>query len=52
MQKEIDDALARKLLAGDIHDGDTVKVDVQGDGAGLALAPFSLDEPAAATPTE
>lgn len=52
MQKEIDDALARKLLAGDIHDGDTVKVDVQEDGAGLALAPFSLDEPAAATPTE
>ena len=52
MQKEIDDALARKLLAGDIHDGDTVKVDVQEDGAGLALAPFSLDEPAAATPAE
>ena len=32
MQHEIDDKLARALLAGDIADGDTVKVDFEGDG--------------------
>jgi ATP-dependent Clp protease ATP-binding subunit ClpB len=32
MQHEIDDKLARSLLAGDIADGDTVKVDFQNDG--------------------
>ena len=32
MQHEIDDKLARALLAGDIADGDTVKVDLEGDG--------------------
>jgi ATP-dependent Clp protease ATP-binding subunit ClpB len=32
MQHEIDDKLARSLLAGDINDGDTVKVDFEGDG--------------------
>jgi len=31
MQHEIDDRLARALLAGDIHDGDTVRVDLSGD---------------------
>jgi ATP-dependent Clp protease ATP-binding subunit ClpB len=31
MQHEIDDRLARALLGGDIHDGDTVKVDLAGD---------------------
>lgn len=46
MQKEIDDALATKLLAGEIHDGDTVKVDIAEDSSGLELAPFTLDEPA------
>jgi ATP-dependent Clp protease ATP-binding subunit ClpB len=32
MQHEIDDKLARALLAGEIADGDTVKVDFQDDG--------------------
>ena len=31
MQHEIDDRLARALLAGDIRDGDTVRVDLAGD---------------------
>jgi ATP-dependent Clp protease ATP-binding subunit ClpB len=43
MQKEIDDRLARALLAGDIHDGDTVKVDLQEDGSGLQVQRFSME---------
>jgi len=43
MQKEIDDRLAKALLAGDIHDGDMVRVDLADDGAGLSVAPFTLD---------
>ncbi|MGB3909630.1 MAG: AAA family ATPase [Pseudolysinimonas sp.] len=31
MQHEIDDRLARALLGGEIRDGDTVKVDIDGD---------------------
>jgi ATP-dependent Clp protease ATP-binding subunit ClpB len=31
MQHEIDDKLARALLAGEIRDGDTVRVDLEGD---------------------
>ncbi|RRJ87086.1 AAA family ATPase [Gulosibacter macacae] len=37
MQQEIDDRLARAILAGSVHDGDTVKVAVASDGAGLTL---------------
>ena len=40
MQHEIDDKLARALLAGDIRDGDTVRVDLQPDGDGLAVSRF------------
>jgi ATP-dependent Clp protease ATP-binding subunit ClpB len=36
MQREIDDRLAKALLAGDIRDGDTVKVDLAGDGLSVA----------------
>ena len=43
MQKEIDDRLARALLAGEIHDGDTVRVDLAEDSSGLVVAPFSLE---------
>lgn len=43
MQKEIDDKLARALLAGEVHDGDTVRVDIAPDNAGLVVAPFSLE---------
>jgi len=32
MQREIDDKLARALIAGEIADGDTVRVDLYGDG--------------------
>ncbi len=43
MQKEIDDRLARALLGGEIHDGDTVKVDIAEDGSGLRVQPFSAE---------
>jgi ATP-dependent Clp protease ATP-binding subunit ClpB len=32
VQKEIGDQLARAILAGDVRDGETVTVDVVGDG--------------------
>ncbi|MHA3684812.1 ATP-dependent Clp protease ATP-binding subunit [Leucobacter sp. HY1908] len=38
MQKQIDDKLARAILAGDVRDGDTVRVDVAADGEGLVIA--------------
>jgi ATP-dependent Clp protease ATP-binding subunit ClpB len=37
MQREIDDRLARALLAGDVRDGDTVRVDVDPAIDGLAV---------------
>jgi ATP-dependent Clp protease ATP-binding subunit ClpB len=37
MQREIDDVLARALLAGEIRDGDTVLVDLGDDGEGLSV---------------
>jgi ATP-dependent Clp protease ATP-binding subunit ClpB len=43
MQKEIDDRLARALLAGEIHDGDTVKVDLAEDKSGLQVHQFSME---------
>ena len=43
MQKEIDDRLAKALLSGEIHDGDTVRVDLASDASGLTVAPFSLE---------
>jgi ATPases with chaperone activity, ATP-binding subunit len=36
MQHEIDDKLARALLSGDVRDGDTVKVDLDGDGLSVS----------------
>ena len=39
VQSAIGDKLARGLLAGEIHDGDTVHVSVGPDNAGLAVAP-------------
>lgn len=38
VQTTIEDALARKLLAGEIADGDGVRFDVNPDGSGLMLA--------------
>lgn len=43
MQKEIDDKLAKALLAGEIHDGDTVKVDLADDKEGLVVERFTLE---------
>jgi ATP-dependent Clp protease ATP-binding subunit ClpB len=43
MQKEIDDRLAKALLSGEIHDGDTVRVDLASDGSSLTVAPFSIE---------
>ena len=42
MQREIDDKLARSLLAGDIRDGDTVLVGVSDSGEGLTVARQAL----------
>ncbi len=39
VQREIGDKLARELLAGTIHDGDTVKVGVDVEANGLTLSP-------------
>ena len=38
MQTEIDDRLARAILAGSVHDGDTVRVTVGSDGEELVLS--------------
>ena len=43
MQKEIDDRLAKALLSGEIHDGDTVRVDLATDASGLTVKPFSVE---------
>ncbi|WP_083230283.1 AAA family ATPase [Curtobacterium sp. UCD-KPL2560] len=44
MQRQIDDQLARAILAGDVRDGDTVRVDVADGGDGLTVEPFELAE--------
>ncbi|PZF57705.1 ATP-dependent chaperone ClpB [Curtobacterium sp. MCSS17_008] len=44
MQRQIDDQLARAILAGDVRDGDTVRVDVADDGESLVVEPFELGE--------
>ncbi|MFM1953450.1 MAG: hypothetical protein RL187_659, partial [Actinomycetota bacterium] len=38
-----DDKLAKALLAGEIHDGDTVKVDLAEDKEGLIVERFTLE---------
>jgi ATP-dependent Clp protease ATP-binding subunit ClpB len=42
MQREIDDRLARALLAGDVHDGDVVRVDVSPLGEELEVGRFEV----------
>jgi ATP-dependent Clp protease ATP-binding subunit ClpC len=52
IQKEIENALARRVLAGDFAAGDTVQVDVVDDHLTferLAGAPVSVSEPASVT---
>ncbi|WP_175414047.1 ATP-dependent Clp protease ATP-binding subunit [Agrococcus sp. SGAir0287] len=51
MQREIDDRLARALLAGEVRDGDTVHVDVAPGGDGLWLGPEGATPPAASGPS-
>nr|WP_306233739.1 AAA family ATPase [Agrococcus sp. REN33] len=43
MQREIDDRLARALLAGEVRDGDTVVVDVAPSGSGLWVGPAGAE---------
>ncbi len=43
MQKEIDDRLARELLAGNIRDGQSVRVDVAKDSDKLVVEPFDME---------
>ena len=42
MQQQIDDKLANLLLAGTIHDGSLIKVDVAEDGVQLVVTPGEL----------
>ena len=41
MQHEIDDRLARALLSGEVHDGDTVMVGVQPGADELTVGRFA-----------
>jgi ATP-dependent Clp protease ATP-binding subunit ClpB len=43
MQQQIDDKLANLILAGTIHDGSLVRVDVAQDGVALIVEPGSID---------
>ncbi len=43
MQQQIDDKLANLLLAGTIHDGSLVRVDVAQDGVALIVEPGNVD---------
>jgi ATP-dependent Clp protease ATP-binding subunit ClpB len=43
MQQQIDDKLANLILAGTIHDGSLVRVDVAEDGVALIVEPGDLD---------
>ncbi|QIK63653.1 AAA domain-containing protein [Leucobacter viscericola] len=45
MQREIDDRLARAILSGEAHDGDTVRVDVASDGSALTLEALRTPQP-------
>jgi len=37
VQTTVEDAMARRMLAGEIHDGDTVRFDMNEDGTGLVV---------------
>ncbi|MBT1636065.1 ATP-dependent Clp protease ATP-binding subunit [Clavibacter michiganensis] len=50
MQREIDDRLARELLASDVRDGDAVRVDLAPDGDGLTVGRAWSDEPGEQVP--
>jgi ATP-dependent Clp protease ATP-binding subunit ClpB len=47
IQKQVQDQLAKGILAGRIHDGDMVRVDVTASGDGLAVTDPSAAGPAA-----
>ena len=42
MQQQIDDQLANLVLAGSIHDGEVVKVDLNSENTGLSLETAKL----------
>jgi len=42
IQSEVQNKLATALLSGNVHDGDTVLVDVAADGTGLVLTTASI----------
>jgi ATP-dependent Clp protease ATP-binding subunit ClpB len=44
VQKEIGDSLARLILRGEVHDGDTVDVGVASDGESLTLQAWAPEE--------
>jgi ATP-dependent Clp protease ATP-binding subunit ClpB len=53
MQHEIDDKLARALLAGEVRDGDTVMVDLSDDALSVRrFSPADLQPPAPGAPNE
>ena len=41
IQREVQDALAMRLLAGEIREGDTLEIDLDGGGGGLAFRVMS-----------
>ena len=45
MQREIDDRLARAIIAGEIRDGDTVRVDLGDDALTVSRMEIPADEP-------
>jgi ATP-dependent Clp protease ATP-binding subunit ClpB len=44
VQTEVGDQLARMLLAGKVHDGDTVLVDKTGEGEHLELSSWPTEQ--------
>jgi ATP-dependent Clp protease ATP-binding subunit ClpB len=50
IQREVQDPLAMKLLAGEVREGDTVVVDVQGDSLVFRTAPAAAEAERAAAP--
>jgi len=50
IQSEVQNRLATALLSGNVHDGDTVRVDIAADGSGLVLTAETPEPPAPGAP--
>ena len=37
VQTAIGDKLAKRILSGEVHDGDALEIDVESDGSGLTI---------------